>query len=358
MLFLLKEPLAELWPGFYVLQYITFRSAGAAATGLIASWLLARSIIPWLKRIQFAQTIRNDGPPTHLDKQGTPTMGGVLILGTTLVAVLLWGRLDNRFVYYLLAILVGYGILGFIDDWLNVRKQSTRGVSVRRKLAVQFLVALGVAGMILADPEYSTRFYVPFWKWPVWDLGWLYLPFAALVIVGTSNAVNLTDGLDGLAIGTVLAVLVTYGVFTYVTGHVNLAEYLQMPFSPSAGELTVVVAALIGAGLGFLWYNAYPAEIFMGDVGSLSLGGTIGALSVLVKQELLLVLVGGLFVAEALSVLIQVSWFKRTGRRVFRMAPLHHHFEMLGWPETKVVARFWIIASLLAIFGVATLKLR
>ena len=285
-------------------------------------------------------------------------MGGLLILGGTLISVLFWGRLDHRFNYYLLGILLAYGMLGFVDDWINARRRDSRGVSPRRKLFVQIAAAVAMSGMLLLDPAYSTSLYVPFLKHPLIDLGWFYLPFAALVIVGASNAVNLTDGLDGLAIGVSLIVLATYGIFAYASGHVEIADYLHIPFSPQSGELTVVIAALIGAGMGFLWYNAHPADIFMGDTGALTLGGVIGMLAVMVKQEILLVLVGGVFVAEALSVMIQVAWYKRTGRRIFRMAPLHHHFELAGWPETKVVVRFWIISIVLAIAGLATLKLR
>lgn len=358
MLHLLLTPFRDVWTGFNVFQYITFRAAGAAITALVITWLLARVIIPWLRGMQFAQTIRTDGPASHLSKQGTPTMGGVLILGATLLSVLLWVRWDNRYVYYVLAILLGYGVLGFIDDWLNVRRKEADGVRARSKLLVQFVLAALVAGAIMMDPDYRTTFYVPFVKDPLFDLGLLYLPFAMIVMVGASNAVNLTDGLDGLAVGVSMVVLATYAIFAYTAGHIRIAEYLQVPFSPQAGELSVIIAALLGAGMGFLWYNAYPAEVFMGDVGSLALGGVIGTLAVLVKQELLLALVGGVFVAEAVSVMVQVAVYKRTGRRVFRMAPLHHHFELLGWAESKVVIRFWIIALVLGIAGLATLKLR
>lgn len=357
MLYLLAD-LRELWGGFNVFGYITFRAAAAAVTGLVVTWLLARAVIPWLKRSQFQQTIRNDGPQTHLAKQGTPTMGGIMILGATFGAAVLWARLDNRFVHYVLAILIGYGLLGLVDDWIKVRRRDSGGVRPRTKLWVQFAISGVVAAVVMFDPAYSTEFYVPFWKTPLFNLGLLYIPFATLVIVGTSNAVNLTDGLDGLATGVALATLLTYGIIAYAGGHIRFAEYLQIPYSPQLGEVAVVIAALIGAGMGFLWYNAYPAEVFMGDVGSLALGGVIGTVAVLVKQEILLVLVGGIFVAEAVSVMIQVGVYKRTKRRVFKMAPLHHHFELSGWPETKVVVRFWIVAILLAIVGLASLKLR
>ncbi len=358
MLHLILTQFTDIWGGFNVFNYITFRAAGSAITSLVLVWMMARAVIPWLQSMQFRQTVRDDGPETHKAKDGTPTMGGVMILGSTLISVFLWARLDNRFIYYVAAILVGYGLLGFVDDWINSRRRDSRGVSPRRKLLVQAGIAFAVVGMILLDPDYSTSFYVPFIKESVTELGWIYLPAAAFIIVGTSNAVNLTDGLDGLAIGICLVVLVTYGIFAYASGHVRIAEYLQLPYLPQSGELSVFVASLLGGGLGFLWYNAHPAEVFMGDVGSLSLGGVIGTLSILVKQELLLVLVGGVFVAEALSVMIQVGVYKRTGKRVFRMAPIHHHFELLGWPESKVVTRFWIISLLLAIAGLATLKLR
>lgn len=358
MIYLFLTPFREYWIGFNVFQYITFRAAGAAITSLLLVWILARRVIPWLRRMQFEQTIREDGPQTHKKKQGTPTMGGLLILGGAIISVLLWTRLDNRFVHYALAIMLGYGLLGFVDDWINSRGGSTKGVSPRGKLLVQGGIAALVCAAIAFDPAYTTDFYVPFLKRPVIDLGLLYIPFAMFVVVGASNAVNLTDGLDGLAIGILLVVLAAYAVFAYTSGHIGIAEHLQIPFSPQCGELTVLVAALFGAGMGFLWYNAHPAEVFMGDVGSLALGGVIGVVAVLVKQEILLALIGGVFVIEALSVMIQVAVYKRTRRRVFRMAPLHHHFELSGWPETKVVIRFWIISLVLAIAGLATLKLR
>lgn len=358
MLHLLLTPFRDVLGLLNVFQYITFRAAGAAITALVLGLLLGRKVIPWLKQAQFGQTIRDDGPQTHKKKAGTPTMGGLIILGSAVASTLLWARLDNRFLFYTLGILIGYGALGFVDDWINARRKNTKGVSPRGKLLVQFGIAAAIAGLILFDPDYTTQFYVPFFKHPLVDLGVLYLPFAVLVIVGASNAVNLTDGLDGLAIGVAMIVLAAYGVFTYATGHIRFAEYLQIPFSPQAGELTVLVAALIGSGLAFLWYNAHPAEVFMGDVGSLALGGVIGTIAVIVKQEILLALIGGVFVAETLSVMIQVGVYKRTKKRVFRMAPLHHHFELAGWHETKVVARFWIVAIILAIAGLATLKLR
>lgn len=358
MLYLLLTPFREFWVGFNVFQYITFRAAGAAITGLLLGLLLGQVLIPWLRRMQFEQTIRDDGPQTHLAKAGTPTMGGLMILGSTLASVLLWARLDNRFLFYALGILVGFGILGLVDDWINARKQSARGVSARAKLWTQFAIAGAIATAIFVDPDYSGRFYLPFLKEAVLDLGVAYIVFASLVIVGASNAVNLTDGLDGLAIGVTIVVLATYGVIAYASGHIRIAEYLQIPFLPQTGELLVLIAALVGAGLGFLWFNAHPAQVFMGDVGSLALGGVIGTMAVLVKQEILLVIVGAVFVAETLSVMIQVFWFKRTGRRVFRMAPIHHHFELAGWPENKVVVRFWILAFISAVAGLATLKLR
>lgn len=358
MIYALLMPFRELWIGFNVFQYITFRAAGAAITSLVLVWVLARVVIPWLRRMQFEQTIRDDGPQSHKKKQGTPTMGGLLILGGTIVSLLLWARLDNRFVHYAVAILLGYGLLGFVDDWINSRGGSSKGVSPKRKLLVQTSIA-GIIGVALAiDPSYPTTFYVPFLKHAVADIGLLYVPVVMFIIVATSNAVNLTDGLDGLAIGVSLVVLAAYAVFAYVSGHIVIAEHLQIPYLPQSGEVTVLIGALIGAGMGFLWYNAHPAEVFMGDVGSLALGGVMGLIAVLVKQELALVLIGGIFVAETLSVMIQVAVFKRTKRRVFRMAPIHHHFELSGWPETKVVVRFWILSVLLAIAGLATLKLR
>lgn len=358
MLFALIEPYMHLIPGANVFRYITFRTGMAALTAMVLTWIIARFLIPWLKKIQVIQTIRNNGPQTHSLKQGTPTMGGLLIMGSVLLSVFLWARWDNRFLYYILLILIGYSILGFIDDWLKVVLRDPEGISARTKLLVQVLLALVFSIFLYFDPGYTTLFYVPFYKHPLLDLGVFYIFFSALVIVGSSNAVNLSDGLDGLAIGISLAVLSAYGVIAYCTGNLKIAHYLQIPYIPQSAELTIMVGALAGAGMGFLWYNAYPAQIFMGDVGSLPLGGMIGSLAIMVKHELLLLLMGGIFVAEALSVMIQVYSYKRRGKRVFLMAPLHHHFELKGWAEPKVVVRFWIISAILVILGLITLKLR
>jgi phospho-N-acetylmuramoyl-pentapeptide-transferase len=358
MIYALFEPYIHILPGANLIRYISFRTGMSAVTALVLTFLFARWIIPWLKNLQVTQTIRNDGPKTHLAKEGTPTMGGVLIVGATLFSLLLWGRWDNRFFYYSLLVFISFGLLGFVDDWLKVVLRDPRGIRPRTKLFVQGGVAIGLALLLYLDPGYTTLFYVPFYKHPLLDLGILYTLLVVLIIVGSSNAVNLTDGLDGLAIGVSLIVLGAYGIIAYCTGNLKIAHYLNIPFLPQSGELTVVVGALVGAGMGFLWYNAYPAQIFMGDVGSLSLGGMIGTLAILVKHELLLVLIGGIFVIEALSVMIQVSVYKRTKTRVFRMAPIHHHFELIGWSEPKVVVRFWILAIILAVLGLITLKLR
>jgi len=358
VIYALLEPYIHILPGANLIRYISFRTGMSALTALILTFLFARWVIPWLKRIQVTQTIRSDGPKSHLSKEGTPTMGGILIVGTTLFSLFLWGRWDNRFFHYTLLILLGFGLLGFVDDWLKVVLRDPRGVRPRTKLMVQTLLGFAFAILLYFDPGYTTLFYVPFYKYPLIDLGILYVLFIVLIIVGSSNAVNLTDGLDGLAIGVSLIVLGAYGVIAYCTGNLKIAQYLHIPYLPQSGELTVVVGALVGAGMGFLWYNAYPAQIFMGDVGSLSLGGAIGALAILVKHELLLLVMGGIFVVEALSVMIQVYVYKRTKTRVFRMAPIHHHFELLGWPEPKVVVRFWILAVILAVLGLITLKLR
>lgn len=358
MFYALMEPYIHLIPGANVIRYISFRTGMAALTALVLTWIVARFLIPWLKGIQLTQTIRDDGPSSHKKKAGTPTMGGILIVSSVLLSLLLWGRWDNRFLYYALLIFIGYGALGFVDDWLKVVLRDPRGVSAKGKLLVQFILASIFALFLYFDSGYTTQLYVPFYKYPLLDLGWLYIALIMLVVVGSSNAVNLTDGLDGLAIGVSVAVLAAYGIIAYCTGNLKIAHYLHIPYIPQSGELAVFVGALVGAGMGFLWYNAYPAQIFMGDVGSLPLGGLIGALAVMVKHELLLLLMGGIFVVEALSVMIQVFSYKRFKKRVFRMAPIHHHFELMGWAEPKVVVRFWIVAAILVILGLITLKVR
>ncbi len=309
--------------------------------------------------MQIGQYIREDGPETHHKKAGTPTMGGILVIFSIVVSTLLWTNLTNSYIWILLFITVSYGAVGFYDDYLMLVKKRSKGLSARDKFLLLLVLAIITGIFIYVAYDFNTRVTIPFFKQSSPDIGWGYIFFTALVIVGTSNAVNLTDGLDGLAIGPVIIVSVTYMVFAYVTGHVHIAKYLLINYVFGSGEVTIFCGIMVGAGLGFLWFNTYPAQVFMGDVGSLSLGGAIGAVAVITKQELMLVLVGGLFVMEALSVIFQVGFFKMTnGRRIFRMAPLHHHFELKGWPEPKVIVRFWIIAIALALISISTLKLR
>jgi phospho-N-acetylmuramoyl-pentapeptide-transferase len=316
-------------------------------------------VIRKLGAMQIGQYIRDDGPESHFNKAGTPTMGGVLIVGSVVVATLLWSDLTNYFTWIVLLVIVGYGLIGFIDDYLMQIKKQSKGLTVRKKFVLQFFLALVAGGLVYASPNFSTEITIPFFKNLRPDFGWGYILFAAVVIVGASNAVNLTDGLDGLAIGPVSIAAATYMIFAYVAGHIKIADYLQINYVAGCGEITIFCGAMAGAGLGFLWFNSYPAQIFMGDVGSLSLGAVLGTIAVITKQEILLALVGGLFVIEALSVIFQVGFFKMTsGRRIFRMAPLHHHFELKGWPEPKVIVRFWIIAIALALIAMSTLKLR
>jgi phospho-N-acetylmuramoyl-pentapeptide-transferase len=361
VLYRLLFPLAARFPVFNVFRYITFRTAMSAVTALALALLLGPAMIRRLRQAQIGQSIREEGPRTHLAKAGTPTMGGLLILLAVVSATLLWMDLSNRFVWIALATLVGVGAVGFADDWTKVAKRRSLGLTGRGKLVPQFLVAFAVAYAIqqwAGHGAISTVITLPFLKRVLPDLGVLYIPFVALVVVGSSNAVNLTDGLDGLATGAVGIAAGTYALLAYVTGNAVAARYLQIPFIPQSGELAVFCGALVGASLGFLWFNCHPADVFMGDVGALPLGAAIAAVAVMTKQEILLAIVGGLFVIEALSVIIQVASFKTTGRRVFKMAPLHHHFELLGWAESRVIIRFWILAILFAVLGLSTLKLR
>ncbi|MCU0590394.1 MAG: phospho-N-acetylmuramoyl-pentapeptide-transferase [Desulfobacterales bacterium] len=359
MLYHLLYPLHTLFSVLNVFRYITFRTIYASLTAFFICFFLGPWVIERLTRMQVGQYIRDDGPKSHLGKAGTPTMGGVLIVAAITLSTLLWGDLTDPFIWIALLVLLGFGAVGFADDYLMQIKKQSKGLSVRGKLLLQAGVALAAGVWVYLTPNFSTEVTVPFFKTVTPDLGWGYVIFAMLVIVGASNAVNLTDGLDGLAIGPVIIAATTYMVFAYIAGHVKIANYLQITYVPGCGELTVLCGAMAGAGLGFLWFNAYPAQVFMGDTGSLSLGATLGVIAVITKQEILLVLVGGLFVIEALSVIFQVGFFKMTsGRRIFRMAPLHHHFELKGWPEPKVIVRFWIIAIALALLAMSTLKLR
>jgi phospho-N-acetylmuramoyl-pentapeptide-transferase len=353
--------------GLNVFFYVTFRAVAAAVTGFMVSLLFGNFIIRKLTALKLGQPIRQATEvhrlaELHGGKQGTPTMGGVLVIGAVVISSLLWARLDNRFVWLALFTMVYLGALGFADDYLKVTKKKSAGVSGRIKLTFQIILALIVTAVFLTSPLLQVQarsLYLPFFKSAViTNMGWYTILFFAVVIVGSSNAVNLTDGLDGLAIGCTVTVAFDYALLSYAAGNFRIAEYLQVPFYPFTGELTVVCAALIGAGLGFLWFNCYPAKVFMGDTGSLAIGGMIGVVAICCKQELLLTVVGGVFVIEAISVILQVLSFKLTGRRIFAMSPLHHHFELTGWKENTVIVRFWILSGVFALLGLATLKLR
>jgi phospho-N-acetylmuramoyl-pentapeptide-transferase len=355
-------PLSDRIGVLNVFRYITFRAGGAIMTALLIAFVFGPAMIRWLRLKQGkGQPIRVDGPQRHIiEKQGTPTMGGLLILVSTLVATLLWADLTDAYVWIVLFVTLSFGLLGFADDYMKVTKRSSAGVAGRMKLFVQITVAVAVsfAVMKLEEPSLSGVVAFPFLKTIAVSLGWGFLAFGALVIVGASNAVNLTDGLDGLAIVPVMIAALAFALIAYLVGNVKFADYLELHYVAGTGELAVFLAALIGGGLGFLWYNAPPAMVFMGDTGSLSLGGALGAVAVACKHEIVLAIVGGLFVMEAVSVIVQVASFKLTGKRVFRMAPIHHHFEQLGWKEPTIVIRFWIISVVLALIGLSTLKLR
>ncbi|CAG1008390.1 phospho-N-acetylmuramoyl-pentapeptide-transferase [Myxococcaceae bacterium] len=357
MLYHLLFPLSDQIGAFNVVRYITFRTAAATLTALFLSFLVGPPLIRALARLRVGQPIREIGPD-HQSKAGTPTMGGLLILLSLVVAVLLWSELDNRAVWIVLGLTTGYGALGFVDDYRKVTRRKSDGVSARAKLFWQISMALGVSLAIYLQPDFRPVVVVPFFKDVHPDLGWLYVPMAALVIAWFSNVVNLTDGLDGLAIGPVMITAGTFLVLSYAAGNKVIADYLAIPYVPGAGQLAIFCGALVGGGLGFLWFNTYPAQLFMGDVGSLALGGALGTMAVLVRQEVLLFVVGGIFVLEGVSVMIQVASFKLTGRRVFLMAPIHHHYEKKGWAEQKIVVRFWIISIILALVALSSLKLR
>jgi len=353
-------PLVRFFTPLNVLRYLTFRSAYAAVTALLVAFLFGPVIIERLRRLKFGQSIRLDGPQSHLVKTGTPTMGGILILAAVVTATLLWVDLDNRYVWICILSMLGFGFVGFMDDWLKIKKKNSDGISAKAKLAGQAAVALVAVMFLYFDPSGEmTRLYVPFFKNPVVDLGVFWIPIAVIYVVGWSNAVNLSDGLDGLATGLVIMSVIAFSILTYLTGRSDWSGYLGIPYIRGSGELTVFCLALLGACVGFLWFNAHPAEVFMGDVGSLSLGGVLAILALVVKKELLLFIIGGVFILEEASVAIQVLYFKATkGKRVFRMAPLHHHFELSGWKETQVVTRFWILGGLFAIIALSTLKIQ
>lgn len=343
-----------------VLGYITFRSGGSVLTAFILTLFCAPAFIRFVRRIRITQTIRAEGPQTHQAKSGTPIMGGVLILFSTVFSTLLWARLDNRFVWICLAAVIYLGFIGWMDDYRKW-KGRREGLTPAQKIAAQMALAIGIAAVLYIHPpnaSFKTLINIPYFKSLFLDMGVFYVFFAIMVMIGSSNAVNLTDGLDGLAVGSFVIACLTFLIFTYLAGHANFSTYLRIIPVHGVGEVSVFLAALIGSGLGFLWHNAHPAEIFMGDSGSLFMGGALGVVALIIKQELILIVVGGLFVIEALSVLIQVVSFRKFGRRIFKMAPLHHHFELSGWPEPKVTVRFWIISVILSLIALASLKLR
>jgi len=361
MLYALLTQLSDTWFGFNVFRYITFRTGLGISTAFFLSLVAGPWVIAHLRGMQIRQTIRDEGPEHHQVKAGTPTMGGILIVGSFVVATLLWADLGNPYVWTVLAVTSAFAAIGFVDDWIKVRHRRNLGLTARQKLALQILVGLAAGYVVRAlagSAGHAGALALPFFKSVLVPLGIFYLPFVVVVLLGASNAVNLTDGLDGLAVGAMAIAAATYTIFVYVADHARIADYLRIVAVPGAGEVAVFTGSIVGAALGFLWFNCHPAEVFMGDVGSLALGGGIGIVAVVAKQELLLVIVGGLFVLEALSVMIQVLSFKLRGKRVFRMAPLHHHFELLGWAETQVVIRFWIVAVVFALAGLSTLKLR
>jgi len=359
MLYYLLYPLHTTYSFFNVFRYITFRTIYAAITSLVICFVAGPWLINKLRSLQIGQEIREDGPRSHLAKKGTPTMGGILVIFAVVISTLLWANLLENYIWFVIMVTVGYGLIGFMDDYRKLASGSSCGISGKARLAGEIAIALFLSVVLYLKPGFTSHVTIPFFKTVLPDLGWGYVLLSTFIIVGTANAVNLTDGLDGLAIGPAITSFMTYLLFAYLAGNIKIANYLQIPYIAGVGELSVFCGAVIGAGIGFLWYNSYPAEIFMGDVGSLSLGGALGTMAVLTKQEILLIIVGGLFAVETFSVIFQVGWFKLSrGRRIFRMAPLHHHFELKGWAEPKVIVRFWIISILLALVAISTLKLR
>ncbi len=360
MLYALTQYLAETYSGFNVFQYLSFRAILGVLTALIISFVIGPTMIRRLSMKQIGQNIREDGPQSHLSKAGTPTMGGALIIVAITISTLLWADLSNRYIWVVLVTTLAFGVIGFYDDYIKLVRCDPNGLKARYKYFWQSVVGLAVA-VFLYQTSVSpteTTLIVPFFKEISWQLGWLFVPLTYFVIVGTSNAVNLTDGLDGLAILPTVLVGGALGLFAFLTGNVKLASYLLIPYVPGVGEVVIFAGSIAGAGLGFLWFNAYPAQVFMGDVGALALGAAIGVLAVVVRQELVLVIMGGVFVMETVSVILQVASFKLTGKRIFKMAPLHHHFELKGWPEPRVIVRFWIITVILVLIGLASLKIR
>jgi phospho-N-acetylmuramoyl-pentapeptide-transferase len=359
LIYHLLYPLHTTFSSFNVFRYITFRTIYAAITALVICFILGPWLIRKLQSLQIGQPIREDGPNTHLKKEGTPTMGGVLIIFATVISTFLWANLTVNFIWMILMVTISFGLIGMADDVRKLTSRSSRGVPGKVRLAAEVAIALFVSLVLFYQPGFSSNITLPFFKTVLPDLGWGYVPLATFIIVGTANAVNLTDGLDGLAIGPAITCFLTYLFFAYFAGNIKISGYLQIPYVAGTGELAIFCGAMVGAGMGFLWYNTYPAQVFMGDVGSLSLGGALGGLAVMTKQEILLAIVGGIFVMETFSVIFQVGWFKFShGKRIFRMAPIHHHFELKGWAEPKIIVRFWIISILLALVAVSTLKLR
>jgi len=352
-------PLVIYFTPFNVFLYLTFRGAYAALTTLLICFLFGNKIIDALKRLKVGQSVRSDGPATHLVKTGTPTMGGVFIIGSVVMAMMLWGDLRNNMIWLALASFAAFGVIGFIDDYLKISRRNSAGLPAWGKLAGQFVVALAIVlYLYFSGSEEVTLLYIPFLKNPVIDMGWLWVPFGVLLIMGESNAVNFSDGLDGLLAGLLILVFITLAILTYISGRTDYSSYLGIPYIPNAGELTVLCLAIGGALIGFLWYNTHPAEVFMGDVGSLSLGGVVAVISLIIKKEILILIIGGVFVLEIVSVIIQVISFKLRKKRVFKMAPIHHHFELVGWAEAKVVVRFWILGGLFSIIALSTLKIQ
>jgi phospho-N-acetylmuramoyl-pentapeptide-transferase len=360
MLIWLTDWLQQFDPGFGVFSYLTLRAILSTLTALLIAVIIGPKMIRWLQKMQIGQTIRDDGPESHLAKSGTPTMGGLLILAAILSSVLLWSDLTNRYVWVTLFVLVSFGVIGFVDDYRKVIRKDAKGLIARWKYFWQSVIALAVAIYLYSSQQNpaETALLVPFFKDVMPQMGLFFIVVTYFVIVGTSNAVNLTDGLDGLAIVPTVLVAGAFAIFAYTTGNINFSAYLNIPYIPLTSELVIVCTAIVGAGLGFLWFNTYPAQVFMGDVGSLALGGTLGILAVLVRQEIVLFIMGGIFVVETLSVILQVGSFKLRGKQIFRMAPIHHHYELKGWPEPRVIVRFWIISLMLVLVGLATLKLR
>ena len=360
MLYILFYSIHDVYSPLNVFRYITFRAALATITSLVITFILAPWVIEMLRKASLTQHVRDDGPKTHLGKTGTPTMGGLLIIFSVVMSVAMWGDMSNKYILIMMASIVGFGLIGLADDYLKAIKKDSRGLRAWYKFGAQIILALAIGFLFYydpADPNFS-MLSIPFFKRWMIDLGWFYIPFAILVIVGSSNAVNLTDGIDGLAIGLVGIACLANGVLVYISGHSGFSKYLNVLFLPGTGELTVFCGAMFGAALGFLWFNSYPAEVFMGDVGSLGLGGALGTLAVITKHEIVLAVVGGIFVMETFSVIIQVMSFKLTGKRVFKMAPIHHHFEVKGWHESKVIVRFWIVGIILALLSLTTFKVR